>query len=112
MRVVRGAANSVVEAAHCVGWLHCWQLKCHQCRNLVTNRWLQHLQRELNFLMPIKTINYLLTSAFCIRGQQQLHVPITTKDGGTHLKLSWTHFVMPCFVTTTERPGGATATEF
>lgn len=85
MRVVRGAANSVVEAAHNVGWLPCRQLQCHQCRNLVTNRWLQQLQRELNFLMPIKAINYLLTSAFCIRGQRQLDVLTTTKEGGSQL---------------------------
>lgn len=112
MRVVRGAANSVVEAAHCVGWLHCWQLKCHQCRNLVTNRWLEQLQRELNLLMPTKAISYLLTLAFCNRGRQQLDVLLTTKDSGTHLKLSWAHIVTPGLVTTTERPGGATATEF
>jgi hypothetical protein len=112
MRVVKSAANSVVEAAHCVGWLHCWQLKCHQCCNHVTNRWLQQLQRELNLLVPIKCINCLLTLALCIRGQQQLDVLINTKDRGTHLKLSCTHIVMPCLGTTTERPGGATATEF
>lgn len=85
MRVLSGAANSVVEAAHCVGWLPCWQLQFHQCRNLVTNRWLQQLQRVLNLLMSMKAINYLLPLAFCISGQQQLDVLTTTKDGGSQL---------------------------
>jgi hypothetical protein len=78
MRVVSGAANSVVEAAHCVGWLPCWQLQCHQCCNLVTNRLLQQLQRDLILLMSIKAISYLLTLAFYIRGQQQLDVLTAT----------------------------------
>jgi len=71
-RVVRSAVNSVVEAARCVGWLHCWQLKCHQCRNLVTNRWLQQMLRELNLLVLIKRINYLLTLAFCLEDSSNL----------------------------------------